>query len=80
MTKMTIAQTGHHLKSLQMENTKYEAAYRGCMSDPSVSYLFKEVLKKYDSRDSVDALNDAEMLVAVMRLKQGYTALTKEIA
>ena len=69
MTKMTIAQTGHYLKSLQMENTKYELAYRRCMDDPSVSYLFKEVLKKYDSRDSVDALNDAEMLVAVMRLK-----------
>jgi hypothetical protein len=69
-----IAQAGHHFKFLQTENTKYETAYKRCMDDPSVSYLFKEVLEKYDSHDPVNALNDAEMLVAAMRLKLGCPA------
>ena len=71
MTAKNVAQAGHHFKSLQMETTNYKAAYKRCMGDPSVSYFFKEVLEKYDSRDPVDALNDAEMLVAAMRLKLG---------
>ncbi len=55
-----------------MENkTKYEIEYQRIMDDPSVSYLFKEILKKYDSRDPVDALNDAELLVNAMKLKLG---------
>ena len=76
MDEKNIAQAGHHFKFLQMENTKYKAAYKRCMDDPSVSYLFKEVLEKYDSHDHdpLNALNDAEMLVAAMRLKLGCPA------
>jgi hypothetical protein len=74
MATKNIAQAEDHLKVSQIEKPTYEVAYRRCMDDPSVSYLFKEVLEKYNSHDPVNALNDAEMLVAAMRLKLGCPA------
>ncbi|WP_172600129.1 hypothetical protein [Sulfuricystis multivorans] len=37
------------------------------MADPSASFWLKEALRKSITRDPVDALNDAEVLVAVLK-------------
>lgn len=49
----------------------YEKAYQKCMNDPSISFLFKETLERFDKKNPVDALNDAELLVLAMKLKLG---------
>ena len=37
------------------------------MADPAASFWLKEALQKAITRDPVDALNDAEVLVAVLK-------------
>lgn len=37
------------------------------MADPAASFWLKEALQKAITRDPVDALNDAEVLVAVLQ-------------
>ncbi len=39
------------------------------LADPAASFWLKEALKKALSRDPVDALNDAEILTAVLQAR-----------
>lgn len=45
------------------------------LSDPSTSYWLKNAIRSAGSRDVVDALYDAELLVALLRDRLGVTIL-----
>lgn len=48
------------------------------LADPSISYTLKCVIREWLERDTLDALNDAELLVAVF--KHRNEVLTKQTA
>ena len=52
-----------------MQTGTYQEMFRQIMDDKSQSYALKGALEKFDIRDPLDALNDAGMLLDLMRLK-----------
>ena len=48
---------------------KYKKQINEILASPVASYWLKDALKALDSRDPVDALNDAEALARIMETK-----------
>lgn len=52
----------------------YQDAINGVLANPAVSFAVKEALKRFNERDICDALNDAELLLDLLKMKYEQTA------
>jgi len=55
----------------------YNKTKKELLNNPSVSYRLKRAINEFDKADMVDAVSDAECLVALLRVKFDKEALDK---